>query len=390
MKKIFFISIFFLTAIKCFAQLEHASFDLLKVPSSPGFILLNKQPSDIERPVTPTDFIVSLKNSSDNFSVLPKNYALEIAPFWIWGARNISYKDAYGPRSYRSFAKNFKQSLMLSVAFAGDDDNGLKNQQIGTGIKFSIIRGKVNPRFTSNMDTLKSELKRIGQSLTNRAEAKLQMNIIYQSLKKQLADSNSNIELTIKQMEEIENKIKNEIISEIATEEEEKLKHFNEIQFSRIGWFLDIAGGTAINFPNMVFDSAEVYKAGAWLTGGYEFQQLSVLAVGRFLSNYNVPYKLANDSIKISESQTLDGGLRIVFDNGSFYGSVEGLYRLDRNINAQPFNWKAALNLGYDIGNNKIISLNITRDFDRTINKGGTLITALNLIVGFGSIRNLN
>lgn len=140
----------------------------------------------------------------------------------------------------------------------------------------------------------------------------------------------------------------------------------------------------------MVFDSAEVYKAGAWLTGGYEFQQLSVLAVGRFLSNYNVPYKLANDSIKISESQTLDGGLRIVFDNGSFYGSVEGLYRLDRNINAQPFNWKAALNLGYDIGNNKIISLNITRDFDRTINKGGTLITALNLIVGFGSIRNLN
>src|SRR5438477_12673520 len=90
-------AIFFLltlTAKNIFAQDSSINLNLLRAPTSPGFILLNKQPSDIERPTTPTDFMVNFSNASSGFSALPQNYAIEVAPCWLFGGKNITFKEA--------------------------------------------------------------------------------------------------------------------------------------------------------------------------------------------------------------------------------------------------------------------------------------------------------
>jgi len=47
------------------------------------------------------------------------------------------------------------------------------------------------------------------------------------------------------------------------------------------------------------------------------------------------------------------------------------------------------LNTSYDLGDNKIITFNLGRDFDGTVTKDGNLVAALNLVLGLGSVRNI-
>jgi hypothetical protein len=69
--------------------------------------------------------------------------------------------------------------------------------------------------------------------------------------------------------------------------------------------------------------------------------------------------------------------------------SLEGLYRNYLNSSNFTPGYKGTFYLGYDLGNNKILTLNISRDFDGTVNKTGNLVTALNLIIGLGGNRNI-
>src|SRR4051812_40022897 len=65
----------------------------LEVPNSPGFILLDKSPTIIERPNSTRAFMVSALNSFTDNSGLPKNYAVEFTPFWFFKHPHMtSYK----------------------------------------------------------------------------------------------------------------------------------------------------------------------------------------------------------------------------------------------------------------------------------------------------------
>lgn len=369
-----------------------AKLDLLKAPSSPGFILLNKQPTDIERPTTPTDFAFSIRNASDNFSAIPKNYAVEIAPAWLFGGKNITYDKAYGELSNKNPFRNIWQTMGLSCAVnSADTSFGGLNTQIAAGLKFSIIRGKISSDFTTSINKLNSVLAEIGGGYKVKLDTALAHDSIYIGLKKLLDKDHSLAPVIAVAMERILNEKGVVIAEQLQKEYDDKLKKLTNVKVQRYGWFLDAAGGMVIDFPKQIFENAQTNKVGAWLTGGYEGKKsISFLAVARYLTGTKFNYTASDSTIKSAINSSLDFGGRLIYDKNKFTASIEGLYRTNINTYKNSDGWKATFYIGYDLGNNKLLTLNVTRDFNGMVSKKGTLITALNLIIGFGSTRNVS
>jgi len=71
-----------------------SDFDKLKTPSSPAFTLLGVSPSEIQRPSTPKAVAMALGQFVSGTSlVVPKNFALEVTPFWLAHHPDLTLED---------------------------------------------------------------------------------------------------------------------------------------------------------------------------------------------------------------------------------------------------------------------------------------------------------
>src|SRR5882757_6482927 len=80
MKKNLFVALFaFCFVIKSYAQskpVDNITLNDLYIPDAPGFILSDKAPSSVEKPVTPRAFGISLLN-------LWQGGAIDVTPYWL-------------------------------------------------------------------------------------------------------------------------------------------------------------------------------------------------------------------------------------------------------------------------------------------------------------------
>ncbi len=91
-------------------------FEDLRVPASPAFVLMGIEPKTIERPRTPRAFGLSVIQATNELSGLPKNYAMEFAPFWLVPHPNLEFR----PDRTESLGATIIQTLSLSLATATD------------------------------------------------------------------------------------------------------------------------------------------------------------------------------------------------------------------------------------------------------------------------------
>src|SRR6185436_9150701 len=71
----------------------------LKTPAQPAFTLLGVTPTSIDRPSTPRAFAVGLLGAfADSKDSLPRNLALEVAPYW-WSSRPSETYDSLNSRT---------------------------------------------------------------------------------------------------------------------------------------------------------------------------------------------------------------------------------------------------------------------------------------------------
>ncbi|MFN0213923.1 MAG: hypothetical protein ACKVT2_06670, partial [Saprospiraceae bacterium] len=128
--------------------------DMLQVPNSPAFALMDLAPSSIDEPKVPTDFAVSLRQSTDSFTTWPKSYAIEFAPAWVFGRDKIDFSKF----SSNSLGNNIWQSLTISAGINHLADptlpsNNGRSTQLGLGLKFSLLRGEMEEKHQT-MDSL--------------------------------------------------------------------------------------------------------------------------------------------------------------------------------------------------------------------------------------------
>ena len=272
--------------------------NLLRGPASPAANLLGISPNDIQRPADVTGFAVSLQNATQGFSALPNNFAVDVAPYWTTGkkGRNLSFKE------FNSNKNSIAQTFVLSAGL-----NSLKRKnntdstlQAGLGFRFSIFRGKFDDTelnilakdLRDDRQRRLEELEKIesqNQAKIDEIEKMLELlNDLSDKPNKSSADS---LQLTLlpvakAQRQALFDSFEAQARDKVKAQLEKEKKTIENKPLQRFGGKLDLAGGLAWDFPSIKFDSAQVLKAGLWVTGGAEYKDgCSFLGIIRYLYN---------------------------------------------------------------------------------------------------------
>jgi hypothetical protein len=123
----------------------------LKTPQSPAFVLLGVAPSVIEHPATPRAFAVSFLSASRSGDIIPKDYAVDVAPYWISRHPRLTFQDYYRP----NFAQTLIQNLSLSAATSKSSGFRDSTTAIGMGARTLLVQGRASRRLNQLADSLR-------------------------------------------------------------------------------------------------------------------------------------------------------------------------------------------------------------------------------------------
>ena len=399
MRKLYLVLLLVLQLTNVFSQTPidtTLSLDILQAPVSPAFNLMGISPTSIDRPTDLNAFRVSVQNSSKNFTQLPSSYAVELAPAALFNPRSQTM-DKFGSTKFRDV---WYQTLSVSFGFAKTDNDDAETDsastaKVGIGIKLSLIR----PSFSTETEDALHEIY-INQDNLNRLKGELLFsNDTLKALREEMesiakSDLPDSVRipklLTLNQkLSEQNNKVltQKSSIEKLESTRETISKLVSDFKIVRRGGFLDAAAGTVLEFPTQKFNYSKVTKIGVWLTGGYEGKPIAVLGILRYL--YNPDKIFADDTEKIDSKNisSFDYGIRLDYKsrNSKFIVGTEFLYRSVLNKNTIPSSNRLVLNASHQVGKNQAVTFTFGKNFDGSIEKGGNLIAALNLLLGFGS-----
>lgn len=383
----------------CFAQPykdTSIKIDVLKSPSSTAFSFLNIASTDIQRPTDASSFALALQNSTNNFTTIPTKFGFEVAPCII-GKNTQSLSDYFDKK-----ATTFKQTFVVSFGFLSNDgkssNDTIPATKVSAGVKFSIIRPKIVEKQKQIYDSIYKYMR----SLSNMFEA-LDSPTIAEHVLRNYFDELSvrpnktkaaldSLELIMNALVELRNKrylSMNKVMAK--SDNAKKLEGFvSKFKIQRVGWFLDFNSGLATDFQDNKINQGKIYRAGAWLSGGYinDEKNISLLAIARYL--YNPKNIFADDAglLKKETVSTFDAGARILanFLDGKLTFGSEAIYRsvLKKASVLKP-SWRWGVTAEYAVFNNTKLAFSFGRDFDGAYVKGGNVFSALNFIFGFGN-----
>lgn len=401
-----------------FAQNE-ITIDDLKAPSSPAFIILGINPTSIERPATPRALGFSLLNTFTSLNVIPKNFALEVTPYWLYSHPELTFEGFYD-----------KNNLWMNTSFSLGTAP-LDSPFVGTALSFGartlLFNGSSTEELKKKVDSLSMKLikdtyRRSIKDSINQYIGSTKEITIY-SLRKQINEiilyyKNSLLNIQSdslfqneKQKEDFFNDYENNIIkwanekinqsndSAIisATEKENIKNHLDErtvlmnndedsklvdeirkLEKKRVGFLMDFAFAVSGQFLNDSLLKGEFSKLGIWITPTLSFKYWDFLATVRYIG------KFQNKKI---ENNLLDCGLRIMFTRDIFGVSLEGLLRLE---NEQRGKTRYSINIEYKLLEDIYITGVFGKDFDGNRMKSkGDLITLLGINFGLGKQQSI-
>ena len=371
--------------------------DLLRAPSSPGANLLGFAVSDIEKPSDVSEFMLTLQSATNSNSLIPSNYAVDLAPFWMFRAKGLT-TDKFNSGK---FSDAFRQSFVISTAIRNTDsskDFNPLNLYQSFGTKFSILRGKLSNKAVSILETIHDLQSEIASGVNRDLAGQLEADSIYQALKKsrqvKLAETmdpnNPEVRAISEKMERRMEKLKSSIVESYDESLKKLEKEAASFKIERFGFFIDFAGGVSLEYVNRTFNQSRVYNAGAWLTFGANYQNgLSILGITRFMQNPEKVFADDQGTLKNEDISTFDAGARIIYTaTGSrFSASTEAIYRSVLTKNTLDPSWRWVLNAEYDIGNNQRLTFFFGRAFNGATSKDGNVVAALNFLKGLGNHR---
>jgi hypothetical protein len=412
MKKLLFIVFCFnfLLAKQAFTQIDTTlKIDILKAPSSPASNLLGISNSDIEKPSDVTAFMTSLRTATNNFTVIPKSFAVDFAPYKIFGKQNLD------PNVKNDKSKNgFKESAVISFAFNKVEKNDSSilstgKTQLGIGFKFSLIKADISKKaekVLTNIYKLQVSDEEIINEIYNE-DAALNIlnretiidsnNLIIQKNKFSLLNTDDSLTKTILENINKRNLIINQRKTELKNNKfyrELKYTQYNtkikeeasKVDLERKGFSLDFAAGTVIDFMDNKFDNSYVTKAGAWFTACHTSKNTPTSFLGYLRYLYNPKTTFADPNLRLENLHTLDFGGRFIttpMDNKLLL-SAEFIYRSILNTANATSSWRVIFNVEYVVGTNQRLTFNFGRNFDGETYKGGNIVSALNFLIGFG------
>jgi hypothetical protein len=316
-----------------FAQSPSVAIDDLKSPASPGFAVLGVEPAVISRPTSPRGVTLSLLSADrDGDTLVPKNYALEVAPYWLASHPNLTYDQ------YDSAGVTDTLRQTTSVSFATSRIPASLTQPISTGLGFGVRALAARGRPNSQIADLTARIKKLQADILN---AK-----------------------TPQEEDKIEADLRNAALD------------FQAQNRKRVGWMLEMAGAFAAQYPGDNVENGRLSKFGFWVTPSYQLEapRLNATAVARYLRERRV------DGIDVNLS---DVGIRLQADAEEFGVSVEVLRRfVGETTPNEPNSTRVMGLLDYRVSPDIYLTASFGQDFANILTTKKPLVSFLGLNFG--------
>lgn len=326
--------------------------DSLITPASPALTLLGASGVAIERPSTPKAVALTLARAIRDAEGLPKDLAVEFAPYWLTAHPNLTFTDYYDANLSQRLLQTLGISLGTSRLQPLEED-GAAGTAISLGVRTTVVGGSPNPELKAATDSL---------SLLQ-LEFTRQAAIIDDSTPDEAAADRAIQELFAKY---------DASITRIGG-------RVQALDNERVGLLVDIAGAMALDFPADLADSGFVSRVGVWIAPAYRPRDgsLELLTLARYVLD-----RRSGESL-----HQFDFGARSILNVGALAGSLEFIEHAGDDLpNGEAPSYRLAANLEYRVGASSAIALTLGRDDRPEEGTAAGLIAQLTLNLGFGQV----
>lgn len=263
----------------CSAQRDSTlSLQSLDLPSSPAFILLDQTPSCIERPSNGKAFVLGIVNSLVDNQGIPKNYSVELTPFWYFKHPKLNALKymGYDKKKGKQQVFNGLRMTSLSAAYLQSQD---------TATQYRVDNFSFGLRSTIFTVKSKKDIDAIIQA--NR------MHIKYlRSLHELMEERNINDSLLEANKKEYKRKL-TQLLEERVNDSIFTKNVFPELLSRKPVFSVSIALAYNTFFTTGSYDSSHFGRMGGWITMNYSKplnkenggNYINIYAVGRYLSD---------------------------------------------------------------------------------------------------------
>jgi hypothetical protein len=345
---------------------ELPDFDELRTPDSPAFVILGLSPSEIQKPNTPKAAALSLAAfvSDDDDLEIPRNLAVEIAPFWLFPHDDLTVKDYAS--SWRSVYRMF--TVSVGSATSTDDVTETTTTLLGLGARTRLL-------LDGHID--QGKLDGCVASLQDLAESDLLPDALLQKIVKDCESDTNPAACFTKAYEEArkERKANGEIVE----------KQCVDLAGAHQGWLLDAAWAGRWDAlqgdaqTNAALDEAVFTHHAAWLT----LALASPRAAGSVLLRY-ATRKVGEGTDQEDWQEMADAGLSTTVMQSRFAGSAEVVVRrrFDAEDGEKEWFYRLALVVEYKLFAETWVTVSMGKDF--ADGEGGSLFSTANLSWSFG------
>jgi len=349
------------------------AFNALRTPASPAFVLLGVEPTSVERPNTPSQLALTVLNRTDQLTSLPRDFALEVSPFWLFHHPTLTWKQD----STRGILASIARTATLSVATAQRASSGSPLTGIAVSLRAALASGRIGPETRAKLLELEQALgnpTKIAAAIIND-----QTKAINADLVQEMADAHGDsakIEAARRRHEERMAIVHDHALQAplVQSALDSIAGAYQDFTVQRSGFLLELAGGGVWNAPSSVFDSAKFQGWGAWLTASYESPAWSIVALGRYL---------AVDTT--GAFNKFDFGVRLINTSRRYALSTEYVDRYFLGSGAPPHQYRVVGVFSYQMHKGMWVDLTFGKGFDTMT--AGSLVAQLGLSFDFNQER---
>lgn len=342
-------------------------FNSARTPTSPAFTLMGLEPSSVERPANPSDFAIGLLSKADNLATVPKNFAVESSPYWLFSHPDLTWQ--------RDVDRNAWDSLARTASFSvGTGDVGTTASPVRAlafGGRASIFSGRLS-------DETQEQLTRLEGLLT--AEAALGLQMMAAQLK-ELSALLLAKKITPEEHTKLMAALQDATIKAKAYQESAERKAvaalMEKFATVREGFFLEVAGAAGWRFPRADWSQGDFDRWGLWATPSYIAKGTSVIGVFRYLSE---------DATAGTTDGVFDLGIRGVQFRSRYAVSLEYMLRSFKAANLEDGHRVVGI-AEYAVTDGTWLVVSFGRD--QNTNREGSFVAQLGLSFGFKEERYL-
>jgi hypothetical protein len=352
--------------------------DDLRTPLAPAFAILDVTPTSIDRPQNPRALTLNLFSAFREGEGLPRNYALDVTPFWLRSHPALTFDDYYHPTLLQTVVRTFSVSVATtSVEAAAPTLPGVTS--LGFGVRTLVAQGRAHP----SLQAARNDLMAVSAK-----QAELDDEIVTLEFRHEAAVTAGRTDEARKLKEEIEAAQRNTRTrrDELSAEARAIALRIQELDKDRVGLMVSVAAAHVIDFPGERFQNAEAARWGLWVTPAYRMlacnaeagsdcqATLDVIGVARILA----------DRRGAADDSTWDVGGRILWQpTKEFALSGELVRRGALDAAGGESSTRSVGVVEYRLRDDLVLFGSFGRNFDGEPS-GRTLVSLLGLNLGFG------